>query len=122
MKQMALIVVTTLKAFSGISLLNNAPTDTTIVDTISALLGTLFLFNLANDGEACLLLPRLYSIRLVENKPLFPAEAAEVSTTKLMIPAAIGIPANVNTCTNGLLSADISFQGLMQRITNNAPT
>lgn len=121
-KQIALIVVTTLKAFSGISLLNSAPIDTTIAETISALLGTLFLFNFANEEDACLLLPRLKSMRLVENKPLLPAEAADVSTTKLIIPAAIGIPANVNTCTNGLLAADISFQGLMHKRTNKAPT
>lgn len=119
---MALIVVTTLKAFSGINLLSNAPTDTTIADTTSALLGTLFLLSFAKVGEACLLFPRLKSMRLVENKPLLPAEAADVRTTKLIIPAAIGIPASVNTCTNGLLVADISFQGLMHKITNSAPT
>ena len=58
-KQIALIVVTTLKAFSGINLLNRAPADTTIVEITSALLGTLFLLSLANAGDACLLLPRL---------------------------------------------------------------
>lgn len=122
MKQIALIVVTILKAFSGISLLNSAPTDTTIAEMTSALLGTLFLLSLAKAGDACLFLPRLKSMRLVENKPLLPAEAAEVSTTKLIIPAAIGMPANVNTWTNGLLAADISYHGLIHRMTNSAPT
>ncbi len=58
----------------------------------------------------------------MENNPLLPAEAAEVSTTKFIIPAAIGIPANVNTWTKGLLEADISYHGLIHKMTNNAPT
>ena len=121
-KQIALIVVTKLNASSGINLLRRAPTDTTIVETINAFCGTLLRFNFANFGLACLFEPKLYSMRLVENIPEFPADAADVNTTKLIIPAAIGIPASVNTWTNGELSALIVFQGLIAKITNNAPT
>ena len=121
-KQIALTVVTKLNASSGINLLSRAPTDTTIVETTKAFCGTLRRFNFANFGLAWLFEPRLYIMRLVENRPEFPAEAADVNTTKLIIPAAIGIPANVNTCTNGELSALIVFQGLIAKITNNAPT
>ena len=39
-KQIALIVVTILKACSGISLLKSAPTDRTSADVSNALLGT----------------------------------------------------------------------------------
>lgn len=52
MKQMALMVVTTVNAFSGISLLNNAPIDTTIVDVNKALLGTACLFNFSSLAGA----------------------------------------------------------------------
>ena len=43
------------------------------------------------------------SIRLVENTPLLAEEAAEVSTTKLMILAAAGRPTSTKSSTNGLL-------------------
>jgi hypothetical protein len=52
MKQMALMVVTTVNACSGISLLNNAPIDTTIVDVNKALLGTAWLFNFSSLAGA----------------------------------------------------------------------
>jgi hypothetical protein len=41
-------------------------------------------------------------MRLVENTPLLADEAAEVSTTKLTMPAAAGKPASRNSSTNGL--------------------
>lgn len=50
------------------------------------------------------------SMRLVAKTPLFAADMAEVMTTKLMTAAAAGRPAMMNSCTNGLLSADISAQ------------
>ena len=121
MKQMAEMVVTTVKACSGITLLSKAPMETTIVDVINALLGTECLFNLANLAGASLLLLNVKSMRLVENNPLFPAEAAEVNTTKLIIPAATGIPIKPNTSTNGLLAASSCVHGFTQRMTSIAP-
>src|SRR5699024_9979438 len=44
------------------------------------------------------------SMRDVEKIPLFADEAADVSTTKLIMPAAAGSPARANICTNGLES------------------
>ena len=64
------------------------------------------------------MLLKLYNIRLVENKPLLQAEAADVKTTKLIIPAATGIPIKVNTSTNGLLAAFSCVHGLMHKMTN----
>ena len=105
MKQMALIVVTIVKACSGRTLLSKAPIDTTMVDVNKALLGTACLFNFASLEGAFSSLLNENSMRLVENKPLLHAEAADVNTTKLMMPAASGMPTNVNTSTNGLLEA-----------------
>lgn len=92
-----------------------------IVETKSALLGTWFLFTFPSFFGASSFLPKVYSILLVENKLLLPADAAEVITTKLMIPAATGIPIKPNTETNGLLEADSSVHGVILKITNNAP-
>jgi len=50
------------------------------------------------DGPLLFLL-KLKRILLVENIPLLQAEAAEVNTTKLIIPAAIGIPTKLNVLT-----------------------
>ena len=61
-------------------------------------------------------------MRLVENTPLLAEDAAEVSTTKLMMPAAAGRPASMNSSTNGLLSATTSRHGVTARIAINANT
>ena len=55
-KQMALIVVTMVKACSGMILLINAPMETTMVDVTNALLGTARLFNFLSLAGASLLL------------------------------------------------------------------
>lgn len=121
-KQIALMVVTMPKAWSGISLLKRAPAEMTSVDTNNPLLGTWFLFSFANlDGPWSFLL-KLYKIRLVENIPLLQAEAAEVSTTKLIIPAASGIPTKLKVLTNGLSAAFNSIHGLINNRTISAPT
>ena len=65
-KQIALIVVTIINACSGTSLLNNAPIETTTVDTSSARLGTDFLLSLASFAGASLFLLNVYRLRLVE--------------------------------------------------------
>lgn len=122
-KQIALMVVTMPKAWSGISLLKRAPAEMTSVDTNNPLLGTWFLFSFANlDGPWSFLL-KLYKIRLVENIPLLQAEANfEVNTTKLIIPAASGIPTKLKVLTNGLSVAFNSIHGLINKRTISAPT
>lgn len=116
------MVVTMPKAWSGISLLKRAPAEMTSVDTNNPLLGTWFLFSFANlDGPWSFLL-KLYKIRLVENIPLLQAEAAEVNTTKLIIPAASGIPTKLKVLTNGLSAAFNSIHGLINKRTISAPT
>ncbi|MNI27222.1 hypothetical protein D3C73_809520 [compost metagenome] len=122
MKQMALIVVTMPKACSGISLLSSAPAEITSVEIKSELPGTWLLFSLAKEADALPLLLRLYRIRLVENIPLLQAEAAEVNTTKLIMPAAIGMPTKVKVLTNGLSAGLSCVHGLMHSRTNRAPT
>ena len=54
--------------------------------------------------------------------PLLHEEAAAVKTTKLIIPAANGIPINANNLTNGLLSGSTLSHGIMDMMTANAPT
>ncbi|MNT76789.1 hypothetical protein D3C72_2158360 [compost metagenome] len=61
-------------------------------------------------------------MRLVENTPLFAEDAAEVSTTKLMIPAAAGKPARTNSSTKGLLLATTSRHGVTAMIAISANT
>ncbi|MNF03400.1 hypothetical protein D3C80_2027100 [compost metagenome] len=61
-------------------------------------------------------------MRLVENTPLLAEDAAELSTTKLMIPAAAGRPANTNNSTNGLLLATTSRQGVTAMMAISAST
>ncbi|MNO01267.1 hypothetical protein D3C81_2213650 [compost metagenome] len=65
---------------------------------------------------------KLYKIRLVENIPLLQADAAEVNTTKLIIPAAIGMPTKLNVLTKGLSDGLSSVQGLMHNRAIIAPT
>ena len=84
--------------------------------------GTPFLFVLSKIGGACSFLDKPKSIRLFEKIPLLQDEAAAVSTTKLMIPAANGIPINANNLTKGLSSGLICVQGMIDIITAKAPT
>ncbi|MMZ66258.1 hypothetical protein D1872_287370 [compost metagenome] len=80
------------------------------------------MFSLAYWEGAWSFLPKLYRIRLVENIPLLQAEAAEVNTTKLMMPAATGIPTKLNVLTNGLSEGLSPVHGLMHNRAINAPT
>ncbi len=61
-------------------------------------------------------------MRLVENTPLLADEAAEVSTTKLITPAAAGRPASTNSSTNGLLPGTTSRQGVTAMMAIRAST
>ncbi len=71
---------------------------------------------------ACFVLLKLYKIRLVENIPLLQAEAADVNTTKLIIPAANGMPTRLKVFTNGLSVAFSCIHGLIHKRMSNAPT
>src|SRR5690606_2479887 len=62
------------------------------------------------------------NIRLVENTPLFADDAAEVSTTKLIMLAAAGKPTRINSSTNGLLSATTELHGVTDIIMISANT
>ena len=61
-------------------------------------------------------------MRLVENTPLLADDAAEVSTTKLMMPAAAGRPASTKSSTNGLLLGTTSRQGVTAMMAISAQT
>ena len=53
--------------------------------------------------------------------PLLHDEAAAVMTTKLMIPAAAGMPTRSNTMTNGLTPGRNSVHGRTDMMTIRAP-
>lgn len=53
------------------------------------------------------------NIRLFEKIPLLQDEAAAVKTTKLINPAANGIPINENNLTNGLSFGSTLSQGII---------
>ena len=53
--------------------------------------------------------------------PLLHDEAAAVMTTKLMMPAAAGMPIRSNTMTNGLIAGMNSVQGTSDMMTIRAP-
>ncbi len=72
-----------------------------------ALAGTWYLESLPRSGGAPFCVASPYIMRLVEKIPLFAEEAAEVRTTKLTKPAAIGMPASQNMETKGLCSGTI---------------
>ena len=55
-------------------------------------------------------------------KDLFAEDKAEVATTKLIKPAAIGNPTKVNISTNGLFSGETFAQDVTAIIQTNAPT
>lgn len=80
------------------------------------------LFSFAKLAGPCFVLLKLYRIRLVENIPLLQADAADVNTTKLMIPAASGMPTKLKVFTKGLSAAFSSIQGLIHNKTISAPT
>ncbi|MNM57884.1 hypothetical protein D3C81_691020 [compost metagenome] len=61
-------------------------------------------------------------MRLVEKTPLLADDMAEVSTTKLMMPAAAGRPASTNSSTKGLLLATTSRQGVTAMMATSAST
>ena len=75
----------------------------------------------ANVSGAFLSLASEYTIRLVLKIALLHADAADVKTTKLMIPAAATIPTATNTWTNGLSAGLIAFQGYTLIMTTSAP-
>lgn len=54
--------------------------------------------------------------------PLLQADAADVNTTKLMSPAATGIPMSPKVFTKGLSDALSSVHGLIHSKTKIAPT
>ncbi|MNI86568.1 hypothetical protein D3C73_1436730 [compost metagenome] len=58
----------------------------------------------------------------MENTPLLADEAAEVSTTKLMMLAAAGRAASTNSSTNGLLPGTTSRHGVTAMIAISAST
>lgn len=76
-----------------------------ITEKVNPLAGTKFLDNRLHRFGAAPSKDNPYNMREVEKIPLLADDAAEVMTTKLMMPAAAGIPASANICTNGLLSA-----------------
>ena len=78
-------------------------------------------FVIPNLSGACFLSAKPNSVRLLEKIPLLHAEAAAVKTTKLIIPAAKGIPIKANNLTNGLSLGSNSFHGIIEIITANAP-
>ncbi|COT25360.1 Uncharacterised protein [Streptococcus pneumoniae] len=80
------------------------------------------MFVLLNAGGACLLSDNPNNILLFEKIPLLHDDAAAVNTTKLIKPAANGIPISVNNLTNGLLSGSTLSQGMIDMITARAPT
>ena len=69
----------------------------------------------------CPSVPIWYKWRPAEKIAEFKADAADVSTTKLMTPAAPFSPARAKTCTNGLCWGLISRQGLMDMMMIIAP-
>ena len=83
----------------------------TTVEKNNALEGTLRVVSLAKGAGAFLSLASENTIRLVLKMALLHAEAADVRTTKLTIPAAAAIPTATKTWTNGLFAGFMGFQG-----------
>ena len=63
-----------------------------------------------------------YNMRLVAKIPLLAEERADVATTKLIRPAAIGKPTWVNISTYGLFSGETCAQDVTAIIQTNEPT
>ncbi len=71
---------------------------------------------------ACRRSARSRSIRPVEYMPELQEDSAAVSTTKLMMPAAAGMPTLPNAATNGLTPGSNSDHGTSDRMISRAPT
>ena len=88
--------------------INSTSTPISINSVVKAKLrrGTLLLDNRWKILGALFWLASPNSIRLEEKTPLLADDAADVSTTKLTIPAAAGNPATRNSSTKGLLTGE----------------
>ena len=76
---------------------------------------------LCKNAGPCFLPANPNIVRLLANIPLLQEEAAAVSTTKLIIPAAKGIPTNPNILTYGLSAGFNCCHGTTDMITANDP-
>ncbi|MNV27790.1 hypothetical protein D3C71_1189510 [compost metagenome] len=115
------IIVNAVMTFGTINKIE-VPTVTQAIENTSPLIGTLLLDNLLKLLGASLSNAKPYNIRLVAKIPLLAEDRAEVATTKLIKPAAIGNPTNVNISTNGLFSGETFAQDVTAIIQTNAPT
>lgn len=80
----------------------DVPRVTQAIENTRPRMGTFLFDSLLKLLGASLSKAKPYNIRLVAKIPLFAEDSAEVATTKLIKPAAIGNPTNVNISTNGL--------------------
>ncbi|MNT46410.1 hypothetical protein D3C72_1830490 [compost metagenome] len=124
MNKIADTVVTRVKASirSGITYISAAPSNRQVQEKYRPLAGTLRLERCSKLRGASPCWARPKSMRLVENTPLLAEEAAEVSTTKLMMLAAAGRPASTNSSTNGLLPGTTSRHGVTTMMVIRAST
>ncbi len=91
-------------------------------ETVMPTAGVLRALSLPNACGASLLAARSRSIRPVEYMPELQDDRAAVSTTKLTMPAASGMPISPNAWTNGLSPSENSVHLTTERITSSAPT
>ncbi len=115
------IIVKAVITFGTINKID-VPIVTHTIENTSPLIGTFLFDNLLKLLGASLSKAKPYSIRLVAKIPLFAEDKAEVATTKLIKPAAIGNPTKVNIYTNGLFSGETFAQDVTAIIQTNAPT
>lgn len=115
------IIVNAVITFGTINKID-VPTVTHAIENTSPLIGTFLFDNLLKLLGASLSKAKPYNIRLVAKIPLFAEDKAEVATTKLIKPAAIGNPTKVNISTNGLFSGETFAQDVTAIIQTNAPT
>ena len=92
---MVLTIVYTVITF-GMNINSPVPKEMQKQEKIKLAPGTFFLVTAENTLGACLAAERPNNVRLVQKIPLFADEIAEVVTTRLIIPAAIGNPVTKN--------------------------
>src|SRR4029077_15363716 len=99
----------------------NSAATMPMLDTSSATTGVPRLLNRPSTAGAYPPRASENNIRAVRYRLQLTLESAAVSTTKFMIPAAAGIPADSKTRTNGLSPSPTWFQGTTPTTTDSPP-